>query len=233
MTFTLGFKLHLRGGEVIDGAVFPSGRALVEDDSEFGFGSAAPSLEQLLAGYHGARVKWPDQSPVASVAAPERPDTKTLEARTQAIADAIGPTMLIGLGDAELFGAAGAQRIREWVAWISKTVAALPAAPAQPAKDAEKREVVHGCPPAGSVLTPCCARTPFELPRTDRLSTELALVTCQPVVLAAPAAGAEVQHIGGRANAEDCPACANTNPPWPFICPGPAAPAAPAKGGTP
>ncbi|MFE5628454.1 hypothetical protein [Streptomyces sp. NPDC056543] len=28
-------------------------------------------------------------------------------------------------------------------------------------------------------------------------------------------------HIGGRANAEDCPACAGTNPPYPFICPGP------------
>lgn len=28
-------------------------------------------------------------------------------------------------------------------------------------------------------------------------------------------------HIGGQANAEDCPACAGTNPPYPFICPGP------------
>jgi hypothetical protein len=27
-------------------------------------------------------------------------------------------------------------------------------------------------------------------------------------------------HIGGRANAEDCPACTGTNPPYPFICPG-------------
>ncbi|MDN5380711.1 hypothetical protein QEP66_01015 [Streptomyces sp. LB8] len=30
------------------------------------------------------------------------------------------------------------------------------------------------------------------------------------------------QHIGGGANAEDCPACDGTNPPYPFICPGPA-----------
>ncbi|GAA2803342.1 hypothetical protein [Streptomyces showdoensis] len=30
-------------------------------------------------------------------------------------------------------------------------------------------------------------------------------------------------HIGGRANAEDCPACSGTNPPYPFICPGPTA----------
>jgi hypothetical protein len=29
------------------------------------------------------------------------------------------------------------------------------------------------------------------------------------------------QHVGGRVNAEDCPACHGSNPPWPFICPGP------------
>ncbi|MFF7837594.1 hypothetical protein ACFZC6_01970 [Streptomyces ossamyceticus] len=41
---------------------------------------------------------------------------------------------------------------------------------------------VHGCPPDGSGLTPCCGRTPFELPRTDRMATDPALVTCQPAV---------------------------------------------------
>lgn len=34
-------------------------------------------------------------------------------------------------------------------------------------------------------------------------------------------AGEPPVHIGGRANAEDCPACEGTNPPYPFICPGP------------
>jgi hypothetical protein len=29
------------------------------------------------------------------------------------------------------------------------------------------------------------------------------------------------QHVGNGANAEDCPACHGTNPPYPFICPGP------------
>ena len=38
-------------------------------------------------------------------------------------------------------------------------------------------EVVHGCPPDGSGLTPCCGRTPFELPLGDRISSE-APVTC-------------------------------------------------------
>lgn len=28
-------------------------------------------------------------------------------------------------------------------------------------------------------------------------------------------------HVGNGANAEDCPACTGTNPPYPFICPGP------------
>ncbi|MEU9323243.1 hypothetical protein AB0D91_05425 [Streptomyces canus] len=51
---------------------------------------------------------------------------------------------------------------------------------------AETREVVHGCPPDGSGLTPCCGRTPFELPRTDRMSTDPAAVTCTPPAGGAP-----------------------------------------------
>ena len=38
-------------------------------------------------------------------------------------------------------------------------------------------EIVHGCPPDGSGLTPCCGRTPLELPLGDRISSE-APVTC-------------------------------------------------------
>lgn len=30
----------------------------------------------------------------------------------------------------------------------------------------------------------------------------------------------ETAHLGGQANAEDCPACKGTNPPYPFLCPG-------------
>jgi hypothetical protein len=40
------------------------------------------------------------------------------------------------------------------------------------------REVTHACPPPGVYLTPCCQATPFELPRTDRITTDPALVTC-------------------------------------------------------
>lgn len=49
-------------------------------------------------------------------------------------------------------------------------------------------EIVHGCPPDGSGLTPCCGRTPFELPLGDRISSE-APITC-PGPDAPPAGGA-------------------------------------------
>ena len=63
--------------------------------------------------------------------------------RTALIADAIGPTMLLGLQDAELFDEPGRERIRDWIKWISETVAALPAdrtAVLQEAADAIDRE---------------------------------------------------------------------------------------------
>ena len=41
-------------------------------------------------------------------------------------------------------------------------------------------ETVHACPPDGSGETPCCDRTPFELPATDRLSADPEFVTCPP-----------------------------------------------------
>lgn len=54
----------------------------------------------------------------------------------------------------------------------------------QPADEpATQPEVIHGFPPTGSGLTPCCELTPFELPPTDRMTADPALVTC-------PAAGA-------------------------------------------
>ncbi len=38
--------------------------------------------------------------------------------------------------------------------------------------------VVHACPRPGSGVTPCCLRTPFELPATDRLAARDRDVTC-------------------------------------------------------
>jgi hypothetical protein len=39
-------------------------------------------------------------------------------------------------------------------------------------------EVTHQCPPDGQGFTPCCGKTPFELPRTDRITLDPSLVTC-------------------------------------------------------
>jgi hypothetical protein len=37
---------------------------------------------------------------------------------------------------------------------------------------------IHRCPIDDGGLTPCCGRTPFEIPRTDRMTTDGDLVTC-------------------------------------------------------
>lgn len=56
--FTRGFRLH-HNRRVLDGAEFPSSRTFVIDDPEYGFATVATSMEELLKGYHGARVEWP------------------------------------------------------------------------------------------------------------------------------------------------------------------------------
>jgi hypothetical protein len=49
-----------------------------------------------------------------------------------------------------------------------------------------KAEVIHACPPDGSGLTPCCGRTPFELPLSDRISSEAPITCTAPAVVAEP-----------------------------------------------
>ncbi|MFI2349728.1 hypothetical protein ACH492_22275 [Streptomyces sp. NPDC019443] len=39
-------------------------------------------------------------------------------------------------------------------------------------------ETIHACPPNGSGVMPCCRKTPFEAPPTDRMSDDPAAVTC-------------------------------------------------------
>lgn len=39
-------------------------------------------------------------------------------------------------------------------------------------------ETTHDCPREGEAVTLCCGRSPFELPRTDRLTLDASLVTC-------------------------------------------------------
>jgi hypothetical protein len=43
----------------------------------------------------------------------------------------------------------------------------------------QRAEATHQCPPdGGGGLMPCCGLTPFEVPRTDRMTLDPALVTC-------------------------------------------------------
>jgi hypothetical protein len=144
--FTRGFRLHLRGGQVLDGAAFPSGRCLVLDDPYFGLSSVAASEEDLLRGYADARIEWPDT--IRAEALREAAD----------LADNNGCDGCDGCDSCAL---------RKFAAELRGKADALERPPASPA-----------VPP---------------------------------------------QHIGNGANAEDCPACSGTNPPYPFVCPGPTA----------
>jgi hypothetical protein len=40
-------------------------------------------------------------------------------------------------------------------------------------------ETIHQCPPEGEYVMPCCGLTPFEAPRTDRMTLDPSLVTCR------------------------------------------------------
>jgi hypothetical protein len=70
-TFTRGFRLHLADGRCLDGAEFPSGRGVIVDDPEYGLATAAVSIEELLKGYHGARVEWPGEQEAEAQSARE------------------------------------------------------------------------------------------------------------------------------------------------------------------
>lgn len=50
------------------------------------------------------------------------PNETTMDLR-KLVADTIGPTMLIGLQDADLYGPGGTERIQDWIDWISTAVA--------------------------------------------------------------------------------------------------------------
>ncbi|WP_432116614.1 hypothetical protein [Streptomyces sp. S1] len=67
--FTVGFRLHRRHGEHLDGALFPNGRCLVVEDGEAGLITAAPSLDDLVRGYPDARIEWPEPGATARVRA--------------------------------------------------------------------------------------------------------------------------------------------------------------------
>lgn len=40
------------------------------------------------------------------------------------------------------------------------------------------QEIIHLCPDGGESITQCCDKTPFELPKTDRITADRSKVTC-------------------------------------------------------
>ncbi|MFE6853454.1 hypothetical protein ACFVDH_22020 [Streptomyces sp. NPDC057674] len=67
--FARGFRLRLRHGQALHGALLPSGRCLVVEDDADGLITAAPSLDDLVRGYPDARVEWPEPSTTTRVLA--------------------------------------------------------------------------------------------------------------------------------------------------------------------
>jgi hypothetical protein len=72
--------------------------------------------------------------------------------------------------------------------------------------------VVHQCPPDGAGVMPCCGRTPFEVPRTDRMTADASAVTCKPNAPLQTASGtrASLQAVVGLTKSDkeflaDCP----------------------------
>src|SRR5690606_33101707 len=57
-------------------------------------------------------------------------------------------------------------------------------------------EVTHACPVGDSAATPCCERTPFELPGTDRMTLDPRLVTCGNLRTVTPPDGVKPDPMG-------------------------------------
>jgi hypothetical protein len=163
----------------------------------------------------------------------------------QRIYDAIRPTMLLGLQDAELDGPGGAQRIGEWAEWIATTIAAeLDQVRAErdwatgemqrhqhDAESAIERYVNVAM--ANTDLITEQARLRAAEQRIRQLAAELIeggrcwgasvpdIDRRFRAALDSPAAE-QRQCVAGQ-NMEDCPDGVHINPAYPWICPGPAA----------
>lgn len=55
------FRLHLHHQVVVDGWVEADGTAVAVDDPEHGLTSSAPTVDNLVRGYGGGHITWPDQ----------------------------------------------------------------------------------------------------------------------------------------------------------------------------
>jgi hypothetical protein len=72
--------------------------------------------------------------------------------------------------------------------------------------------VVHRCPPKSWAVTPCCGRTPFELPRTDRMTVDSEQVTCSlPCSECGGSGEVWTVHEDGINGTRPCPSCGTGN----------------------
>lgn len=51
----------------------------------------------------------------------------------------------------------------------------------QLAPEPQAAKTVHQCPPDGQQVVPCCGMTPFDLSRTDRMTADPSMVTCNGI----------------------------------------------------
>lgn len=72
-----------------------------------------------------------------------------------------------------------------WTEWLAAEMENHPMPDTWPTDLREQHlaataEVTHRCPIGADATTPCCDKSPFELPRTDRLTLDNSRVTCAP-----------------------------------------------------
>ncbi|MDH6226235.1 hypothetical protein [Streptomyces sp. MJP52] len=110
----------------------------------------------------------------------------------------------------------------ELVPWPCPTMRALDGTEAAPAPAATEQADVTAHQPAYDAVYAYIRNLGDELPTSTVQRNAMIWRAVNAALNAAPAAteATAPQHIGGGANAEDCPACHGTNPPYPFICPG-------------
>ncbi|MCI3277486.1 hypothetical protein [Streptomyces cylindrosporus] len=155
-TFTRGFRLH-HNGRIIHGAELPDGEVIVADDPQYGLGTAALSLEDLLKSYHGARVEWPGDLLVPTMLFQELVEIAAM-AQSGAMADPRRARNVLG-------------RLTTYLGYdvVGRAADALDAAV----------YAVHAWVSNEDAPMPCCGRTRREVPTTNRVTSNPEQVTCR------------------------------------------------------
>lgn len=122
------------------------------------------AVEQLLDGIPGRVDERIERQVVEGLEALGRQTEQAMDASVAKVGREFDRLAAIFLGTDERARAEGREPL-ETLVLRNREAAGLP-------------EVVHRCPPLGASLMPCCAQWPSDIPRTDRLTMDPALVTC-------------------------------------------------------